>query len=153
MKKPISPGFTADDFFNGFSPSALKMVGLIVSRTTAGVRSLPQLVFGLCLMSDKCPKHLVEQWWMSCFHQPTSKGGSGVSTRLHCLNKNLTHAKWVPQIKCYPKYGRQPRGRRHHQRPNILPPLTRCDCPGRSGQEVCQKPGGGIISRNSGTLA
>ena len=31
----------------------------------------------------------------------------------HCLNKTVTQRKWLPQIKCYPKSGRQSRGRRH----------------------------------------
>ena len=33
----------------------------------------------------------------------------------HCLNKTVTQRKWLPQIKCYPKSGRQSRGRRHQQ--------------------------------------
>ena len=33
----------------------------------------------------------------------------------HCLNKTVTQRKWLPQIKCYPKLGRQSRGRRHQQ--------------------------------------
>ena len=31
----------------------------------------------------------------------------------HCLNKTVTQRKWLPQIKCYPKSGRQSRRRRH----------------------------------------
>ena len=31
----------------------------------------------------------------------------------HCLNKTVTQRKWLPQIKCYLKSGRQSRGRRH----------------------------------------
>ena len=33
----------------------------------------------------------------------------------HCLNKTVTQRDWLPQIKCYPKSGRQSRGRRHQQ--------------------------------------
>ena len=33
----------------------------------------------------------------------------------HCLNKTVTQRKWLPQIKCYPKSGRQSRGGRHQQ--------------------------------------
>ena len=39
-------------------------------------------------------------------------GNSGTA---HCLNKTVTQRKWLPQIKCYPKSGRQSRGRRHQQ--------------------------------------
>ena len=35
--------------------------------------------------------------------------------RSHCLNKTVTQRDWLPQIKCYPKSGRQSRGRRHQQ--------------------------------------
>ena len=31
----------------------------------------------------------------------------------HCLTQIVTLRKWLPQLKCYRKLGRQPRGRRH----------------------------------------
>ena len=33
----------------------------------------------------------------------------------HCLTQIVTLRKWLPQLKCYRKLGRQPRGRRHQQ--------------------------------------
>ena len=38
-----------------------------------------------------------------------------VDVTAHCLNKTVTQRDWLPQIKCYPKSGRQSRGRRHQQ--------------------------------------
>ena len=48
----------------------------------------------------------------------SSCGGCPASTKYaesHCLIKNVTHAEWLPQLECYRKVGRQPRGRRHQQ--------------------------------------
>ena len=36
-------------------------------------------------------------------------------TTAHCLNKTVTQRKWLPQIKYYPKSGRQSRGKRPQQ--------------------------------------
>ena len=33
----------------------------------------------------------------------------------HCLTQIVTQRKWLPQLKCYRKLGKQPRGRRHQQ--------------------------------------
>ena len=33
----------------------------------------------------------------------------------HCLTQIVTLRKWLPQLRCYRKLGRQPRGRRHLQ--------------------------------------
>ncbi len=47
--------------------------------------------------------------------RPTVASLTSVPTNAHCLNKTVTQRKWLPQIICYPKSGRQSRGRRHQQ--------------------------------------
>ena len=47
--------------------------------------------------------------------EPLLRGDPAGKLKAHCLNKTVTQRKWLPQIKCYPKSGRQSRGRRHQQ--------------------------------------
>ena len=47
--------------------------------------------------------------------EPLLQGKAAGALKAHCLNQTVTQRKWLPQIKCYPKSGRQSRGRRHQQ--------------------------------------